>query len=277
MNQRWMPIAIGGIGGSGTRMVAQFFKELDYYLGGDLNEANDNLWFTLLFKRRSILVEPRAEFESAAEAFFQRMGGGSISETVAQRLDALVTEARLQHSEEWLRARAASFCEADAEVVGDRRWVWKEPNTHIVVERLLEMAPRLRYIHVVRNGLDMAFSANQNQLQLWGAVFLNRDVTLTARDSLAYWCAAHRRMLNLARRFRDRIMFLDFDAFCRDPKPWCYKMSAFVGATENREAVEALAEKVIVPKTVGIFREKGLSEFDRGDLEFVRDCGYPVD
>jgi hypothetical protein len=31
--------------------VAEVLKRLDFYLGSDLNNANDNLWFPLLFKR----------------------------------------------------------------------------------------------------------------------------------------------------------------------------------------------------------------------------------
>jgi len=45
------PVAIGGVGGSGTRLIAQCLKELGYFIGSDLNESNDNLLFTALFKR----------------------------------------------------------------------------------------------------------------------------------------------------------------------------------------------------------------------------------
>ena len=34
------------------------------------------------------------------------------------------------------------------------RWGWKEPNTHIVLPQILKLAPGLKYIHVVRHGLD---------------------------------------------------------------------------------------------------------------------------
>jgi hypothetical protein len=47
-------VAVGGVGGSGTRLVAHVMLELGYYLGPDLNESLDTLWFTLLFKRPEI-------------------------------------------------------------------------------------------------------------------------------------------------------------------------------------------------------------------------------
>lgn len=43
-------IAIGALGGSGTRICAQILIELGVFMGHDLNNANDNLLFTRLFK-----------------------------------------------------------------------------------------------------------------------------------------------------------------------------------------------------------------------------------
>ena len=45
------PVIIGGVGGSGTRVVAEILDNLGFYIGNDLNPAKDNLWFLLLFKR----------------------------------------------------------------------------------------------------------------------------------------------------------------------------------------------------------------------------------
>ena len=45
------PVGVGGIGGSGTRVVAEVLGKVNYYMGSHLNRALDNLWFTLLFKR----------------------------------------------------------------------------------------------------------------------------------------------------------------------------------------------------------------------------------
>jgi hypothetical protein len=50
-------------------------------------------------------------------------------------------------------------------------WGWKEPNTYIILEKLNEYYPNMKYIHLIRNGLDMAFSENQNQVKLWDLYF----------------------------------------------------------------------------------------------------------
>lgn len=45
------PTAIGGLGGSGTRVFAALLQEAGIYIGDCLNEPLDNLWFTVLIKR----------------------------------------------------------------------------------------------------------------------------------------------------------------------------------------------------------------------------------
>jgi hypothetical protein len=46
--------AVGGIGGSGTRLIAGLLREVGFDIGPDLNESLDNLTFTLLFKWRAM-------------------------------------------------------------------------------------------------------------------------------------------------------------------------------------------------------------------------------
>src|SRR5215469_6992799 len=100
------PVAIGGIGGSGTRVVATFLHMLDYYLGDDLNESLDNLWFTLLFKRRSVLLEDEQDIRELILLFFSRMSGNtSLSDQQRMLIARVARQDRLQHSREWLAQR----------------------------------------------------------------------------------------------------------------------------------------------------------------------------
>ena len=46
------PVVIGGVGGSGTRVIAEILRELKFFIGNDLNGPLDNLTYTLLFKRK---------------------------------------------------------------------------------------------------------------------------------------------------------------------------------------------------------------------------------
>jgi len=271
------PVAIGGVGGSGTRVVATFLHILDYFLGDDLNEAMDNAWFTLLFKRRSILVESESDFRSLVSLFFSRMSGTTaLSQAERARIFLLAGQDRLQHSREWLIERAYSFSNDKTSKRPGQPWCWKEPNTHIVIDRIFTFHPDLRYIHVVRHPLGMAVSNNQNQLQNWGPIFLNRDVAIEPRLSLSYWCAAHRRIMEFMRSWPERTMMIEFDALCAVPDPHCAKIAKFLG-TELRDDVLANFRKFVRrPESPRRLTSTELAQYEPTDLAYVAEIGYAL-
>ena len=271
------PVAIGGVGGGGTRVVATFLRMLGYYLGDDINDEMDNLWFTLLFKRRSILVESESDFRNLVSLFFSRMSGTTVlTERERARIFLLAEQERLQHPREWLIDRAYSFLNGKTSKRSGQPWCWKEPNTHIVIDRIFAFHPDLRYIHVFRHPLDMAVSNNQNQLENWGPIFLNRDVTIEPRLSLSYWCAAHRRIINFVRSRPERTMMIEFDALCVTPDPHCMKIAQFLGAELRDDVLANFREFVRLPESVGRFRKTELGQYDPGDLAYVAEIGYAL-
>jgi hypothetical protein len=273
------PAAIGGIGGSGTRVLAAFLTMKGYYLGDDLNDAKDNLWFTLIFKRRSILIESDPDFRALVSLFCSRMSGSTtISAQERTRIRGLADKERLQHSTDWLSERAVSFCNGITSKRPQQPWGWKEPNTHIVIDRIFGVMPELRYIHIVRHPLDMAVSSNQNQLQNWGPIFLNHDVVMIEpRLTLSYWCAAHRRVVSFMRRWSERTMLIDFDSLCEKPEPYCALIGKFLGANLSDEALSHFRNYLRHPGSSGRFSGKvDLKQFDPSDLAYVAEIGYPL-
>jgi hypothetical protein len=270
------PVAIGGIGGSGTRVVATLLEILGYYLGDDLNEALDNLWFTLFFKRRSILLESDESFRRLANLFFARMSSNrDFSEADRADIFGLAERDRLQHPHDWLRARAVSFTNPSSKRP-DQPWCWKEPNTHVVIERIFLFQPELRYIHVVRHPLNMSVSANQNQLQTWGSIFLNKDVSVDPRHSLAYWCEAHRRVMNFALRWPARTMAVDFDALCAAPDVYYARIANFLGVSPSNDTAARFKQLIVTPKSVSRHIGVDLDQFEPEHLAYVQEIGYPL-
>lgn len=267
--------AIGGLGGSGTRVVAELLKMLGYYIGDDLNEANDNLWFTLLFKRRSILIEDVASLDGLATLFLNRMNG-QLALSAEQRawIHRLAGADRIQHSREWLVERALSLTSGVTSARPGQPWGWKEPNTHILMERFLRLEPRLRYINLARHPLDMALSDNQNQLENWGPIFLDQDISKSPQLSLRYWCAAHRRIAAIARAFPRRVLALDFDEICREPKANAEAVARFLNVELTPDVITRFGAHVRRPPSAGRFRSGGLDQFDPDDLAYVAGIGY---
>jgi Sulfotransferase family len=247
------PVAIGGLGGSGTRAVAEVFKNLGFYIGDDLNGALDNLWFTLLFKRRSILLESDANIALLYDIFRAKMSGIDIAPRQEGIVHALATHDRIQHDQPWLMKRAETFMSSGSSRHQNQAWAWKEPNTHISIDRLLRLDPELSYIHVVRDPKYMVISKNMNQLINWGPVFFSRDDAVTAERALFYWCKAHQRIIDIEKQFPNRISFLNYDDFCVDPaqliSPLLTKLGIGLNATNIKEACKTVEQKGGAPST----------------------------
>ena len=274
------PVAVGGVGGSGTRLVAELLQAQGFNMGSDLNSERDNLWFTLLFKRPAMLLAPDQEFEWLLQIFVSRMTGKQFDEversTVRDYL-ARDTFRGAEHISSWRQTRIETFLANDpGRQSGLVRWGWKEPNTHLFASRLLMALPGLRYVHVMRHGLDMAYSSNQNQLRLWGSVLLGRECDIGPRDSLKYWCEVHRRLLPLQERFADRFLLLNYDRLIASPDQEMSRIFHFLGVPIMPDLWPELMPLIKPSESAGRYTKQGLGLFDPEDLDFVRSMGFVV-
>lgn len=271
------PVAIGGIGGSGTRLIAALLIELGYFLGADLNGSLDNLAYTLLFKRPAVLELDHAGFEQLLAIFIAGLMGEPITDSATVALlRSIADEARQpEFPREWFHERADALIRGHGMPVREH-WGWKEPNSHLVMDRFLAAIPELKYLHLMRNGLDMAYSANQTQLRFWGPLLLGRPIQLNPADALKYWRAAHERILGLQRRMPSRVLILDYDRFCALPEQELSRLLEFLGRSVALEDWQQLITKVDPPSSIGRFKRYGLDRLDPDDVAFVAGLGYDV-
>lgn len=273
-------IAVGGIGGSGTRLIARFLIELGWHMGEDLNDANDNLAFTLLFKRAEVLGLSAAEFDRLVEVFVAGMTRARAFSAEEQALiGAAAALGRAQHPRDWLQARAAALLAQSGRPARSGPWGWKEPNTHVVLERLYAALPNMKYVHVMRNGVDMAYSSNQNQPRLWGSHYLggSPQQEISPDYSLRYWCAVHRRIFEVAALpgNRERFLFLNFDRLCgADPRGELDRLLAFLELAPSPQTIERLLGMIARPASIGRGRAGGLQAFAAADVAYVAELGF---
>lgn len=274
------PIVIGGLGGSGTRLVVSLLRDMGVSFDGELNESLDNLWFSLLFVRRTILLRSDETMDKLTWIFTNAMRQGL--EFPAQ-LQSLVDEA-CDHDRspvlpaELLERARESLLSASGGLKTGEHWGWKQPNSHIMLPMLDRSFPEMKYVFVVRNGLDMAFSENQNQLKyFWGDLLLEGDISPTPVNALRYWVAAHKRMQGFQQRMGHRLHFLSFDRLCLDPESELEALREFAGIQVSKRKLAELAGRVSLPETSGRFREQDLSVFDPEDIAFVQQMGFEVE
>lgn len=130
------PVVCGATGGSGTRLIARALRLHGLRMTTHRNESEDDMliadlldrWIDPIWERGLAEVGPTGPVANLA--------------LVVQRLVSTV-------------APGAA-------------WGWKEPRSMWLLPVFAQALPSMRFVHVIRDGRDMAFSANQNQLLLHG-------------------------------------------------------------------------------------------------------------
>jgi hypothetical protein len=275
------PIVIGGIGGSGTRLVTQVLQEEGVHFGGDLNDELDNLWFSLLFVRRTIVLKPVDEVKRLVWLFINSMRKGlPIPNELASMLDdAAQYDRGPALNKEVLEAACASMkkSQPSQNQTTHKLWGWKQPNVQVLVPMLAECLPQMKYIYVVRNGLDIAFGPNQNQLKyFWGDLLLEGDVEPDPRNALRYWVASYKRNCAYKSLLGDRLYILDYDLLCREPVAQIEQLNRFLGLTVSRDILENVGRSVVIPASTGRHQRHDCTQLRSEDIDFVRAQGFDV-
>jgi hypothetical protein len=234
-------IAIGALGGSGTRAIAEVLIQSGIYMGDDLNNANDNLIYTRLFKNpdwyanSSDIKKPRRMrvFEN-----YMRFNKLSFRDLIELFIASKSNPTFHSTAKFYLRNTKKLFGKGIDRV----NWGWKEPNTQIYMLELLNFFDKLKYIHVLRHGLDMAFSNNKQQLKNWGwkyNIILDENETgdELAIKQLDYWIESTKDVLEKSKQYNNRFLLINHTNFCNQPKAVIDKILAFsdIKVTERKK------------------------------------------
>ncbi len=290
----WLgPVAIGGGGGSGTRLVAEILIRLGFYMGNALNTANDNLWFTLLFKRPKWFVN-NAKKESEifrGLSIFEKAMSGSFNPHCNEFIFMLRAAFKMSiFGHNYLGAGRGLWPLKQIMVMMRSQnpdpskytgWGWKEPNTHIYIPYLSKYFDSLKYIHVIRHGLDMAYSKNQTQLHSWGDFFgvkIPDSPALLPQASLRYWIKSNKRAIALGRELLNkRFLVLNFDELCLNPRQKIRLLIDFLGLDTKYVNIDELERLPQFPKSAERYKNYDLSIFDKSEIEAIRELGFVVD
>lgn len=288
------PIVVGGVGGSGTRVVADIMRRLGVYTGADLNRAGDNKWFTLLCKLpRWDLDELSADaaritcsFDLLERAMTGKLApagadGRAIADIVA-RCIAWSARGDLpdDRSPEWLHDRAKSLRRSWRCVPATAAlWGWKEPNSHLFLPQLQShFGSRLRYVHVIRNGAYMAHSRNKAQVMRWGQQLGVADAaTATPAATLDYWITSNELAITRGAAMPEgSFLLVNHDELCAAPREGIARFIRFLSIDPPAAVMDELVELPSAPKPLPQSAQELQLEFGAARLERVRALGFPV-
>jgi hypothetical protein len=289
------PIVVGGVGGSGTRVVAQIMRRLGVYTGSSLNKAGDNKWFTLLCKLPRFDLEagsPDATLVARSLSLLERAMTGQISPQGDRRAIADVVERCRREAEarplpddrppEWLREIAVTLRRSrQSTPEGAPSWGWKEPNSHLLLPHLQrQFSDRLRYVHVIRNGVYMAHSHNQAQVSRWGQLFgLHvRGPVPTPQDSLDYWIAANELAIGRGLAMPpEQFLVVNYDELCERPLQIVPALVEFLGFDPPTSLMDELVALPRAPARPPLTRDQMEFEFGPERLMRVRELGFSLE
>ena len=190
------PIVIGGCGGSGTRAVATFLAAVGVQMGEYLNHAVDALAFVDIL---DALINPILENTHSLD-----YDPNHLPIDLAARAVEMIHSAADRHC---------------APSVRGGRWGFKNPRHMFLLPILNRAFPEFVFVHVLRDGRDMLFSKNRNQLRRYYRDLFGRPDDVTLETSAAFWG-----MVNLqaaaygARVLKSRYMLLRLEDFCGEAR-----------------------------------------------------------
>jgi hypothetical protein len=161
-----------------------------------------------------------------------------------------------------------------------QRWGWKTPRSLLLLPLLDHCLEGLRFIHVVRDGRDMAYSDNQNQLRKHGPALLNASQMTQSEplQSLIFWRIANLRAAQYGTsHLRERYLWLRYEDVITDQPATLNTLADFLGLdAQQRTQLHGHARPAL---TVGRWRQQPDAErhlLTATGTEGLRFFGYPL-
>ncbi len=245
------PVVIGAMGGSGTRVLPPILRLADYWMGA---------W-----------VNPRTQDALATRYFLQRYFSRLAYRQSAADDEMIGTFSRVIEAHRWGIPHP------------DGRWGWKNPRSMWIIPFLSRVYPDMKFIHVVRDGRDMALSNNLNFLYKHGR-FLLKDLDCRknhAASQLRLWTLGnHIAHGDGIKHLGSNYLLLNYEELCLHPRKTLTRLFDHLGVCAHEGIIES-ARRLIVPSpNIGRWRNTDsalLHEPDEQTREALRLFGYETD
>lgn len=250
------PALVVGTGGSGTRITAQLMLAAGVHLGPDRNPANDTRQMT-----RFLRLHARRYLEES-----QWIDGGG-SNSIPPPADDLLSE---------LKAAIDRLMESAPD---GARWGAKNPPNIYVLPLLDTAFGDARVVQFVRDGRDMAYSSNQNQLEVYGELVVG-DLAGEPDPvrSIALWSRMNLAALSYAREhLEDRHMVLRYEDICADPRGGATRLLEHLELPVTEAILDQAEKTIAISASAGRWRDAPEAEREavtRAGAASLSEFGY---
>ncbi|HTU79313.1 MAG TPA: sulfotransferase [Solirubrobacteraceae bacterium] len=244
------PTIGGGTGGSGTRVITEVLSEAGVFMGSRVNRSGDAL--------------PLADFDwSWGKRYIaaELSGKKPPLRRMRRKFDASVRE----HLQGYDPSTGA--------------WGWKHPHAYLLLPWLDSLMPRLRFIHLVRDGRRVARSKNQKQPGRYADVVFGAEAETWDEQvrAIKFWSWANEHAAEYGERHMDgRYLRARLEDICADPRGACGQLIefAFDGSPASEDLVARAAERVKTPPQLPADDEQHAAQVEQAGLAGLRRFGY---
>lgn len=168
------PAIIFGTGGSGTRLVQSIVARGGFHMGYNLNHAGDALDLV---------------------GVLDRSIGPILAE--AGRLDYELTSLSPALRDKTLSDIRETLSSFFAEKPHEKYVGFKNPRWIFLVPFLAELFPAGKFVHVIRSGMDIVSSSNQNQFELYSDDIVREKTADELIRKLLFWARVNAQALRV--------------------------------------------------------------------------------
>lgn len=247
------PLVIGATGGSGTRVIARIAKLAGYNLGAKLNSAEDAL-----------------EFYSFHDRWINRFVSAQ------RRRERVMPWQSAQMKEDFGAALACHIPQVERR---RGRWGWKAPRSIYLLPFLHAQFAQLKFIHVLRDGRDMALSKNQNQIHKHGRAVLSWGERLfrsVPERSVLMWERVNSQAADYGESIlRENYLRVRFEDLCAKPLETTVQILNFLEATIDPGPIART--EITPPGSIGRWQTSSLqivSKLEATAATSLRRFGY---
>jgi hypothetical protein len=112
----------------------------------------------------------------------------------------------------------------------DSHWGFKETAALYFLHPLIDYFPGVKLVHLVRDGRDMAFGSNQQDLLYHGTLF-DVEESYTPPNAFAFWSASNKWALEVCRERLNpnQYLLVRYEDICSEPRREVDRILSFAG------------------------------------------------